>query len=287
MVGLKGISAVVATLNSEKNIKRCIESILSNGLNEIVLVDGGSSDRTITIAEKYPAVKIIKNVKGGRPSQKDAGWRVAEGSLILFMDSDTYIDDGTVSALLPYLKDEALAGISCRVACANPQNILARLRDFDFELFYSELFRESRVAEAPADPTGCGLFKRRALEEIDGFDLEYPYAEDLKLLHRLQRKGYRVQMTYTPVVYHHHRENLKGVCEQFYWHGYGRGMLVEETRQKFYLKRNPIKLMSRFLKTATKKDTKLIPLYPIYRAFVEVAFLLGYAHGRTSRRYPR
>ncbi|MGQ9542834.1 MAG: glycosyltransferase [Candidatus Bathyarchaeia archaeon] len=279
----EGISAVVATLNCERTIGKCIESILMNGLGEIVLVDGGSKDDTLRIAGRYPFVKIVRDIKGGIAHHKDAGWRKARGLLILFIDADTYIEDGTVQKLIPHLDDESVAGVSCRVSCANPHKFWAEMRDLDFKIFYSRLFKDSRVVRCPADPTVCGLFKRKALEDIDGFDLTYSYAEDLKLITKLERIGYWVKMVYDPAVYHYHRESLRDVCKQFYRHGYGRGLFVGETRGRFYLRRNPIQLLLSFLEIVAEHRSPTLMVYPIYRLFTEASFLLGYVLGRLSR----
>jgi glycosyltransferase involved in cell wall biosynthesis len=279
---LEEISAVIATLNCERTIGKCIESLLRNGLAEIVLVDGGSEDNTLQIAGRYPYVKIF-GLKGDIAYAKDTGWRRAEGSLILFMDADAYIEDGTVRNLIPHLSDKSVAGVSCRVSCANPSNFWAKMRDLDFKIFYSQIFRDSMVARCPAEPTMCGIFKRKALEDVNGFDLDYPYAEDLKLIKKLEDRGYWVKMVYEPTVYHYHRESLREVCRQFYHHGYGRGLLVGETGMRFYSKRNPIKLLLNFLKVAGENRSPTVLAYPIYRVFTELSFILGYIRGRESR----
>ena len=126
----------------------------------------------------------------------------------------------------------------------------------------------------------CGLFRREALEDVGGFDLNYPYAEDLELLGKLRRKGYRVLMLREPAVAHYHRENYRDLYLQFYGHGFGRGMLIEETRQRFYSGKNPIEFAVKILRSAAKEDPMLLFSYPFYRIFAETAFLMGYVHGR-------
>ncbi len=55
------ISAVVATFNEEKNIKRCLESL--DFVNEIIIVDSKSSDNTLKIAGNYTKKIFIKEFK--------------------------------------------------------------------------------------------------------------------------------------------------------------------------------------------------------------------------------
>jgi GT2 family glycosyltransferase len=159
---------------------------------------------------------------------------------------------------------------------------LPRLRDFDFHLTYEEQFRDSDVIDCVADPTICGLFKRKALEAVDGFDLEYPYAEDLRLLQKFRNRGYRVLMVHEPGVYHYHRENYRDVYRQAYNHGVGRRMFMDQTKGRFYSKKDPIRFAILALRNGTKAGLGVLLIYPFYRAFTEAAFLMGYLSGERN-----
>ena len=47
------LSVTICSLNEEKNISHCIESIIEQNPYEIILIDGSSNDRTVEIAQKY------------------------------------------------------------------------------------------------------------------------------------------------------------------------------------------------------------------------------------------
>lgn len=277
---MKGVSAVLATKNNEKTIDQALHSVIVNGCEEIILVDGNSTDRTVDKASKYPNVKIIRGIQGIGKG-KDIGWRSAKNELILFLDADAYIDKNTVYKMALYLGNSDVAGVSCRVSCANKNRLLPRLKDFYFQQIYDKQFQESHIIESDADPTICGLFKKSLLELIEGFDVSYPYAEDLKLLQKFQKRKLRVLMTYDPVVYHYHRENSSGVYVQHYCHGYGKGLLDYELGCETS---KPISLndMVEYVKRITRQATKdlfAFILYPAYLIFIEFAFRLGYNRG--------
>ena len=275
-------SAVVASYNNESTIGKCLESLSQNSLEEIVLVDGGSSDRTLEIARGFN-VNVIPGMRGiGRA--KDAGWRQARGTLILFLDADAYIECNTVKRLRRRLSEPGVAGVSCRVACANPYSLLAKLRDLDFFLTFSEEFKQSDVLDCTVlnagHPTACGLFTRRSLEDVDGIDSRYAYGEDLKLLEKMKGRGYRVLMVHDPAVYHYHREKVRDLYRQFYGHGLGRRMLANELGHEFYERRTPLEVAWRNIKNANTLGIEVLLGYPAYRCLTETAFLMGYHHDR-------
>ena len=280
------VSAVVPTLNNEKTIDKCLDSLISNHVNEVIVVDGGSTDKTKEIAQTYKAAKFIEGVKGIARA-KDLGWRSASFDLVLYLDADAYIPEGTLERLHRYLSRSNVAGVSCKVTCANPRKIFARLREFDALQSYNGQFGDSTIIECQVDPTICGLFKKKALKEVDGFDLAYPYAEDLKLLHKLRKKGYSVLMVHEAIVYHHHPENYRSMFRKHYFYGYGRGLFMKETKQEFYLPRlavgTPFKFLARVLRRAVKEDPLILFPYAFYRPFVEAAYLIGYLRAKVRR----
>jgi len=283
---LEKASAVVPTLNNEKTIGKCLDSLLSNHLNEVIVVDGGSTDKTREIARIYKPVKFIEGVKGIARA-KDLGWRSATFDLVLYLDADAYIPVGTVERLHRYVSRSNVAGVSCKVTCANPEKIFARLREFDALQSYNGQFGDSTIIECQVDPTICGLFKKKALEDVDGFDLSYPYAEDLKLLHKLRNKGYSVLMIHEAIVYHHHPESYRSAFRKHYFYGYGRGLFMKETKQQFYRPRvavgTPFKFLARVLRRAAKQDPLILFSYAFYRPFVEAAYLNGYIRAKVNR----
>lgn len=91
------LSIIIPMFNSEKTIKRAINSCLINDLNnmEIILVDDGSTDSTISIVEKSfkkeidsEVIKIINSHHSGAGAARNKGIQLANGNWIIFLDSD-------------------------------------------------------------------------------------------------------------------------------------------------------------------------------------------------------
>lgn len=91
------ITGIIITLNEEKHIKACIES-LNRVCNEIIVVDSLSKDSTVSIAESCGA-KVIKQAYLGDGPQKAFGVPYASNDWIFSLDADERLDDDLVKAL--------------------------------------------------------------------------------------------------------------------------------------------------------------------------------------------
>ena len=84
------LSLVIITLNEEKNIERAIRSVPF--ANEVIVVDSGSTDKTVQIAEKLGA-KVYKNEWKGYGAQKSFAAEKATGDWLLSLDADEWLSE--------------------------------------------------------------------------------------------------------------------------------------------------------------------------------------------------
>ena len=95
------LSVVIITYNEEANIGRTLTSVqplVSEGKGEIIVVDSGSTDRTVEIAKSFGAKVFVEEWKG-YAAQKNSAIDKAEGDWILSLDADEYAGLGTASAI--------------------------------------------------------------------------------------------------------------------------------------------------------------------------------------------
>jgi len=99
------ISIIVPVYNVEKYLARCLDSCLNQTFSdiEVICVNDGSTDEStkiLTSYEKYDnRIKVINKVHEGPSSAKNAGFEVAIGKYILFVDSDDYLSSIAVEKL--------------------------------------------------------------------------------------------------------------------------------------------------------------------------------------------
>ncbi len=91
-------SIIIPALNEEQGIKSCLLALQHyRDQAEIILVDGGSHDLTISLAE--PLVdKVLKSEKG-RARQMNVGANFAKGEILIFLHADTYLPDNALALI--------------------------------------------------------------------------------------------------------------------------------------------------------------------------------------------
>ena len=95
----KKYSVIIPVYNSEKTLKRCLDSLLSQGREdaEIIIVNDGSSDRSEQLIAGYlqnnPGILYLKQTNKGVSSARNHGLEKASGQYITFVDSDDFVAD--------------------------------------------------------------------------------------------------------------------------------------------------------------------------------------------------
>lgn len=121
-------SIIIPMYNEERYITRCLESLTKQTYQdfEIILIDDGSTDKTIEKASTY-RVKILKQKHGGPGKARNWGAQVATGDIFVFIDADMYFDIRYLEELIKPIQEGREIGTSHGTELiGNPENKLAR-----------------------------------------------------------------------------------------------------------------------------------------------------------------
>lgn len=116
------LSIVVNMYNTALYMPKCLDSLLNQDIPssdyEIILVNDGSTDNSLELAEKYlaksqeienwPIFKIVNQENKGLAAARNAGIDVAEGKFLCFVDPDDYIEKNSLNELLSKMEDKNL-----------------------------------------------------------------------------------------------------------------------------------------------------------------------------------
>ena len=97
----QSVSVIIPTLNEEKHIGRVLDDIVSqtHKVDEVLVVDGGSSDATLQEVLKYPHVTLLKS-NNPVARQRNKGGNSAKGEIVFFLDADVRLKNYTIEKLV-------------------------------------------------------------------------------------------------------------------------------------------------------------------------------------------
>ena len=97
------VSVITPTYNREKYIKKCIDSVLNQTLEDIefIIIDDGSTDNTSKIIEGYndKRLKYVKQMNSGIGVSRNNGVKMSKGDYIVFLDSDDYLENDALEKM--------------------------------------------------------------------------------------------------------------------------------------------------------------------------------------------
>lgn len=185
MAGEPMVSVVVIGRNEGARLQACLASVQAMGKTgwstEVIYVDSGSSDGSPELAEGMEARVVA--LQPERPTAalgRNAGWRVAAGEFVLFLDGDTVLAPEFVANSLPSFADPAVAVVwGHRREMVPERSVYNRVLDLDW-------------VYAPGPSAFCGgdaLFRRTVLEATGGFDDTLIAGEEPELCRRILARG--------------------------------------------------------------------------------------------------
>ncbi len=188
------VSIIIITLNEAENIKKTIEKARlaakfpsGNAIpTEIIVSDGGSTDKTLEISKKK-ADKVIIGPQG-RYLQLNAGARHAKGDILLFLHADTILPEGAIIRILFKLRNPIVIGGGFKKYWNWSQD-LKRSSFLKFVCFWWQGFGNWLVRLLRIFPGDNAIFVRKSIyNKIKGFRPLW-ICEDLDLSHRLRKYG--------------------------------------------------------------------------------------------------
>jgi O-antigen biosynthesis protein len=207
---MKKASLIVLNWNGEEFIKNCIESIKENTffLHEIIVVDNGSRDASISILEEYEEKKeimLIKNSENkGFSRGNNQGINAASGDYIVLLNNDITLEKKWLTRLVEKAEEDKKNGIvGCRLVF--PGGKVQHAGAFINSAGIGKNYLEHAEGEVDFVTAAVVLIKRKVIEEIGLLDEGYSpiYFEDVDFCYRARTAGFNVIYTPKVTIVHH------------------------------------------------------------------------------------
>jgi glycosyltransferase involved in cell wall biosynthesis len=183
--GYHKVSVILLTKNSVLTVQKSIESIFKQTRkpDEIVVVDGNSTDGTLDIVKEYP-VKLVTEPGLGFGHARNLGVKNASGDIVFFIDSDCYAEPNWIENALPTFESNSeIVGVTGPTRLWNKESGVARfLAHVGGRINMPTSRRFVRIA-----PTMNLALKRDVINDVGGFDETLIRGEDTDLTYKISQ----------------------------------------------------------------------------------------------------
>jgi glycosyltransferase involved in cell wall biosynthesis len=209
------VSLCITVFNEEKYIDRLLESIIKQTKqpNEVVIVDGGSSDRTVSHMKQFETrirnLKIISK-KGNRPVGRNESIRQAKGDIIAITDAGCELSKTWLEELMKPFESPKTQVVSGYYA-GKAENA------FQEALLPYVLVMPDKVNPLSFLPSTRSMALRKHVwEKLGGFPQEYRWNEDYVFSKRIEKAGIPIAFAPKAIVYWFPRESIMEGWNMFY-----------------------------------------------------------------------
>ena len=217
------ISVIVPVYNEEKYLRRCIDSILSQDYEnlELVLIDDGSSDGSVSICENYASsdsrCKFFSQVNSGPDITRREGFLKSHGEYVVFVDSDDYILPGMISTMYDCALENKAPVVCCEIdrffddgSLKNESRTVNRVEVFETTADKMRAFFERRVLQG----SYCAKLIRRDILAGYSFVTDTVIGEDISaILYLLEQDG---SVVLIPDAFYRYYWNLESISHSAY-----------------------------------------------------------------------
>lgn len=235
---LPPISILVPAYNEGRVMERALTSLMKLDYPdyEVLVIDDGSTDATLAIASEWEGqrgpghFRVITKPNGGKSSALNAGIAHSKHPLIMCMDADSYLEPQTLLKAARHFADPAVGAVAGNVKVENRRRIVARLQALEYiEGLNMPRRAQGFVAAVNIVPGPVGLFRREALDEVGGYDVD-TFAEDADLTLKMMAAGWRVEYEDQAIAWTQAPESWRDLTQQRY--RWTRGILQALRKRK-------------------------------------------------------
>lgn len=197
-------SVVTPSLNQCKYIEQTIVSVLAQDYPnfEHIVTDGGSTDQTISVLEKYPHLQWISEPDRGQSDALNKGFLKVSGDIIAWINSDDWYAPGTFTAVARFFTENPDKNIVMGDCNLIDEEGKVFDKVVNVERGFEELKQHWVGRSIPTQP--AIFFRKKLLDEFGCLDESLHYAMDYDLWIRFARENRFYHLAHTAANYRFH-----------------------------------------------------------------------------------
>lgn len=206
----KVASAILAVYNAESTICPALDTLLTQSVPiEIIVVDDGSTDQTLSLLKKYSQIKLYTQSHAGPALARNLGASHATAPILLFVDADMTFDQNYVQDLImPINAQKVIGTYTIQERVANWDNVWARC--WNIQEGWEDKLRFPK--NPPKYGTDFRAILKTEFERVGGFD-NIGYTDTWSLFNKLNARPLATRA----ICYHKNPDTLTTVFYQSRW----------------------------------------------------------------------
>jgi len=226
-------SVIIPAYNAAHILPRCLDALerqtLARTAYEIIVVDDGSQDETVAIANERGA-RVLQIEHSGAAAARNAGVEMAHAPIVVFTDADCEPTPDFLERVLDPLADANVSGAR-GVYRTRQEKLVARFVQLEYEERYHRIAHfDEKFGSINAMDTSYAAYHRQAFLEAGGFDTRFASAagEDHELSFRMAEAGHVFRFAPLAAVYHWHVESARAYAFRKARMGYWKAFLTRQ-----------------------------------------------------------
>lgn len=186
------VSVITPSFNQGQFIEDTIKSVLNQTYDNIeyIVIDGASTDNTLSILEKYHSkLKFISEKDAGQANAINKGFKMAKGMIVGWINSDDILETNTVEAVVEeFIKNDRLAIVYGNIVFINEFNERIRFSGLDSQRF-PNVSLDYLLHKKPAITQPGSFYSLNLVKKVGLLDESLNYAMDYDLWIKLLMEG--------------------------------------------------------------------------------------------------
>lgn len=214
-------SIIVPAYNEENTLVKTIESLLKldypKNKYEIIIVNDGSTDNTLQIAQrfekKHANITVLNQVNSGKGKALNNAIKIAKGEIVGALDADSYVDKDALKCIVAKFTDKSIVAVTPAMRTTNPTSIIGCVQEIEyiFGIYLRKVF--SMMNAIHVTPGPFSFFRKSFFTKYGGYE-EKNLTEDIEIALRIQSKGYNIENSSNAFVYTNAPQTISALYKQ-------------------------------------------------------------------------
>src|SRR3989344_3658605 len=253
-------SLVIPTRNEEKNIERCLESILRQTYSpiEIIIVDKNSRDKTVEIAKKYTDNIFFKEPE--RSTQRNYGAQKARGEFVTFIDADMQLEPAIISECVDQFSQKNVKAVILSEKVVG-STFWGKVRSLEKQCYMGDDLIEA-----------ARCFVKELFLKLGGFDTKLIASEDWDLTESVRKARLTIGRTQSFVAHYEKEANPFEAAQKKYYYGLNLPLYIRKHKTLALRQYSPLRL-------AFLRNWRLLLAHPLLTLGLIMMKLFEFAGG--------